>query len=48
LAKNIPVFIGTSDEYVTEIRSDQLRSGMMIVTEGNYALTDSTRLSVAR
>jgi RND family efflux transporter MFP subunit len=48
LAKTIPVIIGTSDEYVTEIRSDQVRSGMMIVTEGNYALTDSTRLSVAR
>ena len=48
LAKNIPVFIGISDEYVTEIRSDQLRSGMMIVTEGNYALMDSTRLTVAR
>ena len=48
LAKIIPVIVGTSDEYVTEIRSDQVRSGMMIVTEGNYALTDSTRLSVAR
>jgi multidrug efflux pump subunit AcrA (membrane-fusion protein) len=48
LAKIIPVTVGTSDEFVSEIRSDQVRSGMMIVTEGNYALTDSTRLSVAR
>jgi multidrug efflux pump subunit AcrA (membrane-fusion protein) len=48
LAKIIPVTVGTSDEYVTEIRSDQVRSGMMLVTEGNYALTDSTRLSILR
>ena len=48
LAKIIPVTVGTRDEYSTEIRSDQLRAGMMIVTEGNYALTDSTRLSVTR
>jgi len=48
LAKIIPVVVGTNDEYSTEIRSEQLRAGMMIVTEGNYALTDSTRLSVAR
>jgi membrane fusion protein (multidrug efflux system) len=48
LAKIIPVTVGTSDEFDSEIRSDQIRSGMMIVTEGNYALTDSMRLSVAR
>ncbi|MGD1043960.1 MAG: efflux RND transporter periplasmic adaptor subunit [Bacteroidota bacterium] len=48
LAKVIPVVVGTSDENSAEIRSEQLRAGMMIVTEGNYALTDSTRLSVAR
>ena len=48
LAKIIPVIVGTSDDYSTEIRSEQIRAGMMIVTEGNYALTDSTRLSVAR
>jgi hypothetical protein len=48
LAKIIPVMVGISDEYSAEIRSDQIRAGMMIVTEGNYALTDSTRLAVAR
>jgi RND family efflux transporter MFP subunit len=48
LAKLIPVVIGTSDEHSAEIRSEQLRAGMMVVTEGNYALTDSTRLSVTR
>jgi multidrug efflux pump subunit AcrA (membrane-fusion protein) len=48
LAKIIPVLVGTSDEFSAEIRSDQIRAGMMIVTEGNYALTDSTRLTVAR
>ena len=48
LAKIVPVIVGISDEYSAEIRSEQIRAGMMIVTEGNYALTDSTRLSVAR
>jgi membrane fusion protein (multidrug efflux system) len=48
LAKIIPVVVDTNDDSSAEIRSDQLRAGMMIVTEGNYALTDSTRLSVAR
>jgi membrane fusion protein, multidrug efflux system len=48
LAKIIPVIVGTSDESSVEIRSEQMRAGMMIVTEGNYALTDSTRLSVPR
>ena len=48
LAKLIPVVVGTSDEHSAEIRSEQLRAGMMVVTEGNYALTDSTRLSVTR
>lgn len=48
LAKIVPVIVGTSDEYSAEIRNEQLRAGMMIVTEGNYALTDSTRLSVTR
>jgi multidrug efflux pump subunit AcrA (membrane-fusion protein) len=48
LAKVIPVAVGTSDDTSAEIRSEQLRAGMMVVTEGNYALTDSTRLSVTR
>ena len=48
LAKLIPVVVGTSDDHIAEIRSEQLRAGMTVVTEGNYALTDSTRLSVIR
>lgn len=48
LAKLIPVTVGTSDEYSTEVHSEQLRAGNMIVIEGNYALADSTRLSVIR
>jgi multidrug efflux pump subunit AcrA (membrane-fusion protein) len=48
LAKIIPVVVGTIDDTSAEIRSEQIRAGMMIVTEGNYALTDSTRLTVAR
>jgi len=37
-----------NDDSSAEIRSEQLRAGMMVVTEGNYALTDSTRLSMVR
>jgi membrane fusion protein, multidrug efflux system len=48
LAKIVPVIAGITDGSSAEIRSEQLRAGMMIVTEGNYALTDSMRLSVAR
>jgi RND family efflux transporter MFP subunit len=48
LAKVIPVAVGASDDTSAEIRSEQLRAGMTIVTEGNYALTDSTRLSLTR
>jgi multidrug efflux pump subunit AcrA (membrane-fusion protein) len=48
LAKIIPVAVGTTDDTSAEIRSDRIRTGMMIVTEGNYALTDSTRLTIAR
>jgi RND family efflux transporter MFP subunit len=48
LAKIIPVIVGTSDEYLAEIRGEQIYAGMIIVTEGNYSLTDSTRLSLAR
>jgi membrane fusion protein (multidrug efflux system) len=48
LAKIIPVVVGMSDDTSAEIRGNQVRTGMMVVTEGNYALTDSTRLSVAR
>ena len=48
LAKIISVIVGTNDDYSAEIRSEQLHAGILVVTEGNYALADSTRLSVAR
>jgi membrane fusion protein, multidrug efflux system len=48
LAKIIPVLVGTSGDTSVEVHSEQLRAGMAVVTEGNYALNDSTRLSVTR
>jgi multidrug efflux pump subunit AcrA (membrane-fusion protein) len=48
LAKIIPVTVGTVDDSSSEIRSDRIHRGTLVVTEGNYALTDSTRLTVAR
>jgi hypothetical protein len=29
-----------------EVRSDVLKKGMMVITEGNYAIADSTRVIV--
>ena len=46
LAKIIPVVVGTSDDTSVEIRNEQIRAGTIVITEGNYALVDSTRLSI--
>ena len=48
LAKVVPVIIGIQTDSLVEIRSDLLREGMNIITEGQYALTDSIRVTVER
>ncbi len=48
LAKAIPVFIGTVTDSTVEVRGSELRVGMSVITEGNYSLADSTRVTVTR
>ncbi len=48
LAKTIPVSIGVEMDSSVEVRSGNLHAGMSVVTEGNYALPDSTRLVLAQ
>lgn len=46
LAKSISVEIGVSTDSTVEIINPLLKEGMFVITEGNYALADSTRLTV--
>ena len=46
LARIIPVTIGAQTDSVVEIRSPLLREGQQVITRGQYALADSTRVTV--
>ncbi len=46
LAKIIAVHVGEMNDSTVEVISNQLREGMTIVTEGNYALPDSTKVTI--
>jgi multidrug efflux pump subunit AcrA (membrane-fusion protein) len=46
LAKIIPIRIGIQSDSTVEVMSDLLRAGMNIITEGQYALTDSTKVTI--
>jgi RND family efflux transporter MFP subunit len=48
LAKVIPVAVGTITDSSAEVRAENLHSGMSVVIEGNYALPDSTRLTIVK
>ena len=48
LAKTIPVSIGTTTDSSVEVRGENVHAGMPVITEGNYSLADSTRVTVAR
>ena len=48
LAKVIPVAVGTITDSSAEVRAENLHSGMSVVIEGNYALPDSTRLTIMK
>ncbi len=48
LAITLPVIIGTATDSTVEVRGSGLRSGMSVITEGNYSLADSTRVTVTR
>jgi multidrug efflux pump subunit AcrA (membrane-fusion protein) len=46
LSMSFPVSVVAIEDSVAEISGPQLRSGMPIVVEGNYALPDSTRVTI--
>ena len=48
LAKTIPVSIGTTTDSSVEVIGESVHAGMPVITEGNYSLADSTRVTVAR
>jgi multidrug efflux pump subunit AcrA (membrane-fusion protein) len=48
LAKTVPVLIGTATDSSVEVSGEGVRAGMPVITEGNYSLADSTRVTVAR
>jgi multidrug efflux pump subunit AcrA (membrane-fusion protein) len=46
LAKVIPITFGIQTDSLVEVKSDLLHAGINIITQGQYALTDSTRVTV--
>ena len=47
LAKSVPVSIGTATDSSVEIIGESVHAGMPVITEGNYSLADSTRVTAA-
>ena len=48
LSVTIPVSVRASTDSSVEIAGTGLREGMPVITEGNYSLADSTRVTLAR
>ncbi len=46
IARIVPVSVGIMTDSLAEITGGTLRAGMAVVSEGNYALPDSTRVTV--
>ncbi len=46
LALSVQVDVGAATDSVVEVRSGLLKPGMTVITEGNYAIADSTRVIV--
>ena len=46
LARKIPVTVGVVTDSAAEVQSTELQAGSIVITEGNYALADSTRLTI--
>ena len=46
LALSIPVSVGTETDSSVEVVGGNIRAGMPVITEGNYSLADSTRVTV--
>jgi multidrug efflux pump subunit AcrA (membrane-fusion protein) len=48
LSRIIPINAIAVNESLAEVEGDQLTAGIEVVTEGNYALPDSTRITIVR
>lgn len=48
LSLALPVSINPGTDSLVEVAGKGLREGMLVITEGNYALADSTRVTVSR
>jgi membrane fusion protein (multidrug efflux system) len=46
LSRSIPVSVGIVEDTIAEISGNDLHPGMSVVVTGNYALADSTRVTV--
>lgn len=46
LAKVVPVTVGVQNDSIAEIRSELLRADQEVIIRGQYALTDSTKVTV--
>jgi RND family efflux transporter MFP subunit len=48
LSKSVHVTVGETTDSTAEVRGDAVHAGIPVITTGNYALPDSTRVSVER
>ena len=48
VAQSIQVNVGTATDSLVEVTGGDLREGMNVIIEGNYALPDSTKVTVAK
>ncbi len=48
LSKSVVVQTGPEMDSLVSVRGDSLRTGMNVITQGNYALADSTRITLTR
>lgn len=48
LSKSVHVTVGETTDSTAEVRGDVVHAGIPVITTGNYALPDSTRVSVER
>ena len=48
LARTVEVNVGATTDSTVEVISDEILEGMKVIIEGQYALTDSTRVTVVK
>ena len=47
LAMSLPVQVGSLTDSLAEVTGDKLSDGLSVIIEGNYALVDSTRVTIS-